>query len=59
MRRALEYEIRLAYYERIAKGLPEEMQVPEAFTLPKVAPGPNFAYEDASEFISLSLGYSD
>lgn len=45
MRRALEYEIRLAYYERIAKTLPEEMQ---ETVLPPEAPGPTFVYEDAA-----------
>ncbi|PBK65728.1 hypothetical protein ARMSODRAFT_940305 [Armillaria solidipes] len=46
MRRALEYEIRLAYYERIAKTLPEPMQDPEVYVVPKQAPGPSFEFDD-------------
>ncbi|KAF9020629.1 hypothetical protein BDZ89DRAFT_1138556 [Hymenopellis radicata] len=46
MRRVLEYEIRLSYFDRIAKTLPPQMQEPDAYVLPKVAPGPHFPYED-------------
>lgn len=49
MRRALEYEIRLSYYDRIVKSLPEAMHPPEAHTLPVEAPGPNFMFEDPSK----------
>lgn len=55
MRRAIKYEIRLAYYDRIAKTLPEPMQAPEGYTLPKEAPGPVFAYEDPSKCACLSV----
>ncbi|KAG5643263.1 hypothetical protein DXG03_001273 [Asterophora parasitica] len=46
MRRAIEFEIRLSYHERIAKTLPEAMQSPNAHTIPEQAPGPNFEYDD-------------
>ncbi|KIY69445.1 cap binding protein 80-PB [Cylindrobasidium torrendii FP15055 ss-10] len=46
MRRAVSYEIRLAYYERIVKTLPDRMGEEDAFTVPKRAPGPVFPYED-------------
>ncbi|KAE9399085.1 hypothetical protein BT96DRAFT_957356 [Gymnopus androsaceus JB14] len=45
MRRALEYEIRLSYYDRIVKSLPEVMHPPEAHTLPVEAPGPDFMFD--------------
>ncbi|KAF8898142.1 MIF4G like-domain-containing protein [Gymnopilus junonius] len=48
MRRAVEFEIRLAYHERIMKTLPESMQAPDAYTIPKQAPGPAYEYEDPS-----------
>ena len=46
MRRAVEFEIRLSYSDRIAKTLAEQMQPPEAYVLPEQAPGPNFEYDD-------------
>ncbi|KAH8074940.1 MIF4G like-domain-containing protein [Cristinia sonorae] len=46
MRRAVEYEIRLSYYDRIVKTLPEQMQSREACVLPEEAPRPIFAYDD-------------
>ncbi|TCD60345.1 hypothetical protein EIP91_010329 [Steccherinum ochraceum] len=46
MRRAVEYEIRLSYYDRIVKTLPEQMQSPDAGVLPPGTPGPSFAYDD-------------
>ncbi|KAF8239499.1 hypothetical protein L208DRAFT_54676 [Tricholoma matsutake] len=48
MRRAIEFEIRLSYHDRILKTLPEPMQVPDAFTIPEQAPGPDFEYDDPS-----------
>ncbi|KAF9457993.1 MIF4G like-domain-containing protein [Collybia nuda] len=48
MRRALEFEIRLSYHDRILKTLPEAMQAPDAFTIPEQAPGPDFEYDDPS-----------
>lgn len=51
MRRALEFEIRLSYYDRISKTLPEVMQAPDAHALPEQAPTPNFEYEDPGKAI--------
>ncbi|KAL1742855.1 MIF4G like-domain-containing protein [Schizophyllum fasciatum] len=45
MRRAVELEIRLSYYERIAKTLPEPIA---AAVLPPEAPGPHWAWEDSA-----------
>jgi len=47
MRKAVEYEIRLAYYDRIARTLPEELQDPEAQVVPDQAPGPDYEYDDS------------
>lgn len=49
MRRAVNYEIRLAYYDRILKTLPEPMHAEDAYVVPKQAPGPSFEYEDPGE----------
>ncbi|KAK7051321.1 Nuclear cap-binding protein subunit 1 [Paramarasmius palmivorus] len=49
IRRALELEIRLSYYDRIVKSIPQEMHPPEARCLPAQAPGPNFEYDDPSK----------
>lgn len=46
MRRAVEFEIRLAYHDRILKTLPESMQEPEAYTIARDAPGPAYEYDD-------------
>lgn len=46
MRRAIEVEIRLAYFDRIQKSLPEPFQNPDADALPDQAPGPEFDYDD-------------
>lgn len=46
MRKAVEYEIRLAYYDRISRTLPEELQDPEAQIVPDQAPGPDYEYDD-------------
>ncbi|KAF8883427.1 MIF4G like-domain-containing protein [Infundibulicybe gibba] len=48
MRRALEFEIRLSYHDRILKTLPEPMQAPDAHTIAEQAPGPDFEYDDPS-----------
>ncbi|KAJ7367816.1 MIF4G like-domain-containing protein [Mycena albidolilacea] len=48
MRRALEFEIRLSYHDRILKTLPAEMQAPEGHTIGEQAPGPDFEYDDPS-----------
>lgn len=49
MRRAIEFEIRLAYHDRILKTLPQDMQSPDAYTIAEQAPGPAYTYDDASE----------
>ncbi|PPQ68653.1 hypothetical protein CVT24_005384 [Panaeolus cyanescens] len=46
MRRAVEFEIRLAYHERIMKTLPEPMQSPDAYVISDEAPGPAYDYDD-------------
>ncbi|KAI0761765.1 armadillo-type protein [Irpex lacteus] len=46
MRRAVDYEIRLSYYDRIVKTLPEPMQNPDNGLIPTEAPGPDFEYDD-------------
>jgi len=50
MRRAIEFEIRLSYHDRIMKTLPESMQTPEAYTIAEQAPGPDFEYDDPGKF---------
>ncbi|KAJ6627344.1 MIF4G like-domain-containing protein [Mycena sp. CBHHK59/15] len=49
MRRALEFEIRLSYHDRILKTLPAEMQTPDANTIGEHAPGPDFEYDDPAK----------
>src|SRR5215471_11256965 len=49
MRRALEFEIRLSYHDRIIKTLPVQMQAPESHTIQEEAPGPDFEYDDPSK----------
>ncbi|KZV85661.1 hypothetical protein EXIGLDRAFT_725587 [Exidia glandulosa HHB12029] len=46
IRRAIELEIRMSYYDRIVKSLPEQFQAPEAEALPTEAPAITFEYED-------------
>ncbi|KAG5721518.1 Nuclear cap-binding protein subunit 1 [Termitomyces sp. T112] len=48
MRRAVEFEIRLSYYDRILKTLPEPMQSPVALIIAEQAPGPYFEYDDTT-----------
>lgn len=55
MRRAVEYEIRLSYFDRIVKTLPESMQSPDAEVLPAEPPGPTFTYDDPGRQIALAL----
>ncbi|KAF8743125.1 MIF4G like, partial [Rhizoctonia solani] len=45
MRRVVDYETRLAYYDRIVKTLPGPMVEPDAGVIPGQAPGPVYAYE--------------
>ncbi|KAJ3570164.1 hypothetical protein NP233_g4582 [Leucocoprinus birnbaumii] len=47
-RRVVEFEVRLAYHERIFKTLPPQMQEPEAFVIAEQGPAPAFEYEDPS-----------
>lgn len=49
IRRVVEFEIRLAYHERIFKTLPAQMQDPEACVIADQAPAPAFEYEDPCE----------
>ncbi|EMD31829.1 hypothetical protein CERSUDRAFT_119399 [Gelatoporia subvermispora B] len=46
MQHAVELEIRLAYYDRILRVLPEAMQTADAGVMPEEAPGPDFEYDD-------------
>ncbi|KAF8605412.1 hypothetical protein BDV93DRAFT_490802 [Ceratobasidium sp. AG-I] len=46
MRRVVDYEIRLSYYDRIVKTLPEPMADPQAGVLPAQTPGPAFGYDN-------------
>lgn len=52
IRKALELEIRLSYYDRILKTIPEDFHPPDAHSVPKEAPGPNFEYDDPGMLIS-------
>jgi len=45
IRRAIEYEIRLSYHDRILKTLPEAMQT-DSTVIAYQGPGPEFNYED-------------
>lgn len=55
MRRAIEFEIRLAYQDRILKTLPESMQARNAYVIADQAPGPAYEYEDPSKFYFLFM----
>jgi nuclear cap-binding protein subunit 1 len=46
IRRALRYEVRLSYHDRIMKTLPEAMQSPEADVMAAQPPGPEYEYDD-------------
>lgn len=46
IRSAINVEIRLAYYDRIMKTLPEQYHAPDAGVTPDQAPGPEFDYDD-------------
>ena len=52
MRRAVEFEIRLSYHDRIMKTLPDSMQSSDAYIISEQAPGPAYEYEDISELFS-------
>lgn len=59
MRRALEFEIRLSYHERILKTLPPVMQEKDADVISTVAPGPDFEYEDPCTLTATPLDNFD
>ncbi|TFK74356.1 hypothetical protein BDN72DRAFT_886358 [Pluteus cervinus] len=46
MRRAVEFEMRLAYHDRILKTLPEAMQSADAHVIAEQPSRPNFEYDD-------------
>ena len=46
IRKALALEIRLSYFDRILKTLPEPFQDPSALAMPDQAPGPEYDYDD-------------
>ncbi|KAI0637657.1 cap binding protein 80-PB [Trametes polyzona] len=46
MRRAVEFEIRLAYHDRILRILPEAMREADAGVISAEAPGPEYEYDD-------------
>lgn len=46
MRRAIEFEVRLAYHDRILKTLPESMQAKDAYVIADQSPSPAYGYED-------------
>ncbi|KAI0334935.1 cap binding protein 80-PB [Cubamyces sp. BRFM 1775] len=46
MRRAVEFEIRLSYHDRILRILPEPMREPDAQVISAEAPGPEFEYDE-------------
>lgn len=49
MRRALRYEVRLSYHDRIMKTIPEAMQSPEVEVMSSQPPGPEYEYDDPSK----------
>lgn len=55
MRRALEFEIRLSYHDRILKTLPDVMQEEGSRVIPPQAPGPDFDYDDPGTTYSLLI----
>ena len=55
MRRAIEFEIRLAYHERIFKTLPEAMQGADAYTITESGPTPAFEYKDPPTDTTMPL----
>ena len=50
MRRTVDHEIRLSYYDRIHKTLPEPMQSPDLLVIAADAPGPDYEYDDPGEY---------
>ena len=57
IQRAVEYEIRLSYHDRILKTLPEAMHGLDVSIIPEQAPGPDFEYDDPCMcFSAISCG---
>ncbi|KAI0366193.1 cap binding protein 80-PB [Pilatotrama ljubarskyi] len=46
MRRAVEFEIRLSYHDRIMRILPDAMREPETQVISAEAPGPDYEYDE-------------
>lgn len=46
IRRAVDFEIRLSYYDRVVKTLPEAYRDPDLNAIASQAPGPNFEYDE-------------
>lgn len=57
MRRALEFEIRLSYHDRILKTLPDVMQADGAYVISSQAPGPDFEYDEPGITYFLMAAY--
>jgi nuclear cap-binding protein subunit 1 len=55
MRRAIEFEIRLSYHDRILKTLPPVMQEEDAYVIAVQTPGPDFEYEEPSTSCPVTL----
>jgi nuclear cap-binding protein subunit 1 len=58
MRRAIEFEIRLSYHDRILKTLPEAMQTELAQNIQQQAPGPDYGYDDPGILFSFMLAFA-
>ncbi|KAF8583944.1 hypothetical protein K439DRAFT_1411525 [Ramaria rubella] len=67
MRRAVQYEVRLSYHDRVMKTLPESMHAPEAEVMSAQPPGPEYEFDDqahphydaAQSLLSLLRGRSN
>jgi hypothetical protein len=55
MRRAIEFEIRLSYHDRILKTLPPVMQEEDANVIAVQTPGPDFEYEEPCTSCPMTL----
>lgn len=55
MRRAVEYEIRLSYHDRVLRILPPRMAETDAQVISEEAPGPEFEYEETGALCSPLL----
>ena len=50
MRRTVDHEIRLSYYDRIHKTLPEPMANPDSLVIAADTPGPAYEYDDPGKY---------